>query len=277
MSKKLNEMPYFQLAKKGTTATVNVYGRIGASYGGRDGDETNVSKLAKQLDDLENVTQIDVFINSNGGDVSEGLAVYNALKRHSAKVTTFCDGFACSAASVIFMAGDERIMSTASLLMIHNAWSYGRGNASEMRKLADDLDKITSASINAYMTVTDKSREHIMQLMDNETWLDAEDCIELGFATSIEEYDDDAVNQSVIGMKSKLNSKFGLNNEYEFTLADVSEAFDRFYEKMEGLFSEKEPEPEPEPEPEAEAEAEPEPESVVNSYYKNLNKILGGN
>ena len=68
------------------------------------------------------------------------------------KVTTICDGFACSAASVIFMAGDERIINEASLLMIHNAWTYANGNATELRKAAEALDKITQASVNAYVS-----------------------------------------------------------------------------------------------------------------------------
>ena len=78
--------------------------------------------------------EIEVHINSNGGAVSEGLAIYNVLKNSKAKVTTYCDGFACSPASVIFMAGDERVMNGASLLMIHDAWTYGQGNAAELRK-----------------------------------------------------------------------------------------------------------------------------------------------
>ena len=109
--------------------------------------------------------------------MAEGLAIYNTLKNSKMKVTTYCDGFACSAASVIFMAGDERIMNEASLLMIHNAWSYGYGNANELRKQADDLDKITKASINAYMSRVSITEEELKQKMDEESWITAEEAV----------------------------------------------------------------------------------------------------
>ena len=116
---------------------------------------------------------------------SEGLAIYNMLRNHKAKVKTFCDGFACSIASVIFMAGDERVMSHASLLMVHNAWQYTYGNAEQLRKAADDLDVITQASKNAYMSGINISEAELNKLLDEETWLLPADALEKGFATSI--------------------------------------------------------------------------------------------
>ena len=102
----------------------------------------------------QDVEEINVFINSYGGEVAEGLAIYNALRRHKAKVKTYCDGFACSAASVVFMAGDERIMSNASLLMIHNAWMQTAGDPNQLRKDADDLEKITPSSKPTWIALT---------------------------------------------------------------------------------------------------------------------------
>ena len=104
--------------------------------------------------------------------------------------------FACSAASVIFMAGDERIMNSASLLMIHNAWSYGSGNANDFRKKAEDLDKITQASINAYMSRVKITEDELKEKMDKESWLTAEEALADGFATQIMEENDDGVSQS---------------------------------------------------------------------------------
>lgn len=186
---------YFSLVQTGQTATLNIYGDI-ASYGD---DCVNIKNLSKQLDEMQGVTQIDVFINSYGGEVAEGLAIYNALKRkgQTAKVTTYCDGFACSIASVVFMAGSERKMSKSSLLMIHNAWTYGVGNAEELRKIADDLEVITSASVEAYKSVANISEKKIKELMDNESWIKPKDAAKYGFATEIIEEKDEKVSQNV--------------------------------------------------------------------------------
>lgn len=176
---------YFSLVMNEETkeADINIFGDI-TSWEWFESDVSNYT-LSKQLEQMGDVKQINVHINSYGGEVAEGLAIYNALKNHKAKVKTYCDGFACSIASVIFMAGDERIMSKASLLMIHNAWTMTMGNANELRKQADDLDKITQASINAYMDNINISEEELKTLLDNETWLTYDESLEMGFATSV--------------------------------------------------------------------------------------------
>lgn len=149
-------------------------------------------KLSKQLDELGDMSQINVHINSYGGEVAEGLAIYSALRRHKARVRTTCDGFACSIASVIFMAGDERLMSDASLLMIHNAWTSAWGvNAADLRKLADDMDTITSASKSAYMARVSITEDELTELMDAETWISPTDAVDMGFATAIETFESD--------------------------------------------------------------------------------------
>lgn len=174
---------YYNLETEGTKAALYIYGDI-TSWPWLESDVSSYN-LSKQLEQLGDVDEIDVYINSYGGEVAEGLAIYNALKRHKAKVTTYCDGFACSIASVIFMAGDVRVMSTASLLMIHNAWTYASGNANELRKQADDLDTITQASINAYMEKVNISEEELKELLDEEKWLLPQEALEKGFATMI--------------------------------------------------------------------------------------------
>lgn len=176
---------YFQLSTSGNVANLNIYGEI-TSFPWMESD-VSAFNLSKQLADLQDVTQINVYINSYGGEVMEGLAIYNALRRHKAKVTTYCDGSACSIASVIFMAGDERIMCNPSFLMIHDAWTWCSGNAAELRKQADDLDTITSASVAAYMARINITEEKLRELMKAETWLTHDEAVEMGFATSIEE------------------------------------------------------------------------------------------
>ena len=138
-----------------------------------------------QQNENAQASEINVYVNSYGGSVSAGLAIHNALKRHNAKVKTVCDGFACSAASVIFMAGDERVMNTASLLMIHNAWTWASGNSAELRKQADDLEIITQASVNAYMERVNIAEDRVKELMDAESWILPVDALEMGFATSV--------------------------------------------------------------------------------------------
>lgn len=167
-----------------TEANLNIYGDI-TSWDWHESDVSSYT-LSKQLEALPStVAKINVYINSYGGEVAEGLAIYNALKRHKAKVVTYCDGFACSIASVIFMAGDERVMSNASLLMIHNAWTLAQGNSKELRKQADDLDVITQASVNAYMSSVNITEKELKKMLDNETWLASAEALEKGFATSV--------------------------------------------------------------------------------------------
>ena len=175
---------YFSMSKTDNEATVNIYGDI-TSYPWEQFGEVSANNLVKQLDGLTDVSKINVYINSYGGEVAEGLAIYNALRRHKAKVITHCEGFACSIASVVFMAGDERKMSEASLLMIHNAWTYADGNADQLRKQADDLDKITQASVEAYKAHSTLSEEEIKALMDAESWILPSEALEYGFATEI--------------------------------------------------------------------------------------------
>lgn len=173
---------YFSLVQEENEATINIYGDI-TSWEYWESDVSS-HMLSKQLEVLD-VSTINVYINSYGGEVAEGLAIYNALKRHKAKIKTHCDGFACSIASVIFMAGDERIMSNASLLMIHNAWTWASGNANDFRKQADDLDKITQASVNAYLSEVNIEESELKAMLDNETWITPQEAFEKGFVTSI--------------------------------------------------------------------------------------------
>lgn len=189
-----NNHKYFSMEKSNQTASINIYGDI-TSYPWYEGDTSSYS-LSKVLDSLSDVSQINVYINSYGGEVAEGLAIYNALKRHKAQITTYCDGFACSIASVIFMAGDKRVMNESSLLMIHNAWTYASGNAAELRKQADDLEKITQASIEAYKSHSSLSEEDIKALMDAESWLLPSEALAYGFATEIEQTTKEKASQN---------------------------------------------------------------------------------
>ena len=180
---------FFQLVNDGTSADLYIFGDICAWPWESQGEQSGVS-VVRQLKELD-ADEIRVHINSYGGDVAEGLAIYNVLREHKAKITTICDGFACSAASVVFMAGDKRVMQPASLLMIHNAWTVATGNAAELRKTADDIETITQASVEAYKTVATISEDEIKALMDAETWILPKDAVAYGLATDIDDEDDD--------------------------------------------------------------------------------------
>ena len=175
---------YYSLATEGREASVMIYGEI-TSWPWMESDVSSYN-LSKEIEGLD-VDTLHVYINSGGGEVAEGVAIYNALKRHKAKIITYVDGFACSIAAVIFAAGVERVMYDTSLLMIHNAWSYAAGNAEELRKLADDLDTINTAVKAALQAVATIDEAALAELLDAETWLTAADAMDKGFATRIDQ------------------------------------------------------------------------------------------
>lgn len=213
------------------TADIYIYGDI-TSWEWYESDVSSYT-LAKELKELdESVEQINVYINSYGGEVAEGLAIYNALKRHKAKVTTYVDGFACSIASVIFSAGDERVVSNTSLIMIHNAWTWSAGDSNDFRKQADDLETITQASINAYMNNVNITEEEIKEMMNDETWFDGNDAVEMGFATKLVEVNEkEVVTQSV---RKQLLQKI---TEKPIKLATAKVSFSK--EELEGIIQNK--------------------------------------
>lgn len=171
---------YYSLYTEDSGSELHIYGDI-TSWPWQESDVSSFN-LSKELAELDSTKPLTVYINSYGGEVGEGLAIYNQLKRFE-QCKTVVDGFAASIASVIFMAGKERIMSPSSLLFIHNAWTMAVGNSEELRKTADDLEKITSASIGAYMEHINIGEDKLKELLDAETWLTADESVEMGFAT----------------------------------------------------------------------------------------------
>lgn len=169
--------------------------------------ETSANTLRDELASHPEVSQINIYINSQGGSVIEGTAIYNQLKRHPAHKTVYVDGFACSIASVIAMAGDEVVMPRNTMMMLHNMWMVVQGNAAELRKAADDLDKMNEAGRAAYLQKAgDKlTPEMIAQMEDDETWLTAQECMEYGLADRYAEQDADLSNASEVLKKANLD------------------------------------------------------------------------
>ncbi|MCT3489840.1 Clp protease ClpP [Lactobacillus delbrueckii subsp. lactis] len=130
---------------------------------------------------------IDLHINSSGGDVFEGLAIYNLLKASPNHITVYIDGLAASVASVVAMAGDRIYIPANAMLMLQAPWTSAQGNAKELRKLAADLDRLAESMKNIYMDRTGGrvSRQDITKLMDQETWLTGSEALEYGLADEV--------------------------------------------------------------------------------------------
>lgn len=200
------------------TLALYIYGDVeGDSYDWWTGQaiesETSANHFRDELAKHENVTHIDIYINSYGGSVFEGTAIYNQLRRHTAQKTVYVDGFACSVASVIAMAGDKVVMPKNTMMMIHNAWTVAIGNAAELRKSADDLDQINKGNRQAYLQKAGEklTEESLIEMLDTETWLTAQECIDLGLADEFAEKDADMSNAATVLQKANLNLEQHLN------------------------------------------------------------------
>ena len=139
--------------------------------------------------DLSKVTSNDITvrINSGGGSVFAGFAMYNSLKQHKANITVRVDGLAGSAASIVAMAGDKIIMPLGSMMFIHNSWTYAAGNSGELKEHAEMLSKIDTTMLEVYKAKTGLDEATIKDLMDKDSWLTATEAKNLGFATDIED------------------------------------------------------------------------------------------
>ena len=203
---------YFNIAKiNDSIGEIDIYGEIIDESWRMSDTETSAPSFKDALKELKDVKQITVNINSGGGDVFSGVAIHNMLKSHKAHVTVKIDGLAASIASVIAMAGDKVIIPRNAMLMIHNAWTFAVGNASDLRKQAEDLEKINSVVINSYLDKNpDIDEDKLRSLMDNETWLTAQEAKDLGLVDVIAEPNKAAANitKSQIERYDNVPSKF---------------------------------------------------------------------
>jgi len=171
---------WYAIRAQSTGAEVVIYDEIGA-YG------VSAKGFLAELAALPDATPLALRLNSPGGSVFDAVAIYNAIKRHSGTVTVWIDGIAASAASYIAMAGDEVIMPENAFLMIHDPAGVVMGTAIDMRAMADALDKIKGSLLQGYAAKSGRPQEEIAPLMAAETWLDAKDALDLGFADRIAE------------------------------------------------------------------------------------------
>lgn len=167
--------------------------------------DTSAAGFRDELKQLGNPGTINLHINSPGGSVFEGVAIYNMLKQNAAKVNTYVDGLAASIASVIAMSGDTIFMPSNAMMMIHNPYTMAMGNANELRKQADDLDQITKSSVTIYLDKAgDKLDEATLKsLMDDETWLTAQEAVDYGLADKVLE-----PNKAAASISSKFAERY---------------------------------------------------------------------
>lgn len=166
-------------------AQIDIDGEITSSEW-KDSD-TSAAGFRDDLKALGDIDVINLHINSPGGEVFEGISIYNMLKQHKAYINVYVDGLAASIASVIAMAGDTVYMPGNSMLMLHNPSTIVFGNADDLRKEADDLDKMTRSVLTSYLDKAgDKlNKEQLSEILDNETWLSASEALDLGLADEI--------------------------------------------------------------------------------------------
>ena len=244
---------YFSMAVEGNEATVYIYGDI-VSWEWLESDISSYT-LTHRIEVLEPVSLIHVHINSYGGEFAEGVAIYNALRQHPAKVITYDDAFACSAAVLPYLAGEERIMYPSSSLFLHEVLTGNTGYAKDMRKCADNLDTLTQLCINAYLENVSIDEAKIRELMENETFIIPEDALEWGFATTIKR---DSGTKSP--SQSARQALFSLVKE-------------RMAQRQEEANGGQEAEPEPQQTSEPQEQAQPgelEPENRVKPFLQAL-------
>lgn len=226
----------FVLDDSGLFAKLYIYAPIGDTWW----EEGVTAKSVRDaLVDAGNVKKLDVYVNSPGGDVFEGKAIYTQLRRfavdNKAEVVMHIDGLAASAASFIAMAGTKVITSSAGMWMVHNAWSWAMGNSGDMEKMRDLLDKLDGDIADMYASRTKKSAEKMRELMRAETWMTASEALEHGFTDEVEEFKTDeekeeetAENRSgLASLMAKLKA-----HEARFTTGPVAAEVKRLHERL---------------------------------------------
>ncbi len=182
MSKKAKAIKRAKMKAKGSTADIYIYDDIGDSFFGG----ISAQSFADDLKALGNgITELNVFINSMGGSVFEGLTIYNLLARHQARVNVVIDGMAASIASLIAMAGDHISIAKNAMMMIHKPMGGGIGTADDLREVADALDMVQKQIVNTYVARTGSPEDKIIELVNAETWMASDVAAEWGFVDEV--------------------------------------------------------------------------------------------
>ena len=190
-------------------AVMYMYGSIGKGWFADISSKEIKNQLAKIT-----AKTIHIHVNSPGGDVFESIAIGNLLKAQKAKIVVHIDGLAASGASVIAMAADEIIMPKNTMMMIHRAWTWAAGNSKDLRKIADDLEKIDAAVTESYTSRFVGERSELERLLADETWLTAEECKTFGFCDEVVDEvgeEEDKPTDEEVSAKDEILNKYSKN------------------------------------------------------------------
>lgn len=175
-------MTFFAKANSPSVAEIRMYAPFGRAF---DGITPDILQAA--LDELGPVKNLTIYIDSDGGSVSDGIGIHNILKRHHARKKVIVDGLAASIATYVAMAGDEIVMTSNSQFMIHKAWGVTAGDDDDFIAMASALKNATEIIRDAYSAKTGMPAAKIYELMKAETWMKADKALQLGFVDSIEQ------------------------------------------------------------------------------------------
>lgn len=194
-------MNWYEIKNKAEKAEIWIYEMIGKDFW--TGEGLTAKDFQKDLSEIK-ASQIDLHINSPGGDVFDGNTIYNLLKQHPAAITSYIDGLAASIASVIALAGDKVYMAANGIFMLHLPWGITIGNEEDHEKTLEVLRQIGGSMARTYISKTGKSEDEIRQMMREETWLNSDQAMELGFIDEITENMDMAACAKFIPIMAKM-------------------------------------------------------------------------
>jgi len=224
----MNEKWYNIKNKAGSSTDVYIFDEIGM-WG------VTAQNFISDIKDLKD-TPINLRINSLGGDVFDGLAIYNVIKKRTAKTTVYIEGIAASIATIIALGADEVVMSENSLFMIHNASGGAMGESKDLQKTAQVLDKITRQLAEVYESKTGLSQETIQDMMDEETWLNAQEAFDLGFIDTISDAIKVAAKYDVSKFKNitqeEIKNKLSININNKKMTNELKEWFNSKVEEI---------------------------------------------
>ena len=197
----------------------------------------NAQSFIDEIKGFKN-TPLNLHINCVGGDVFEGMAIYNVLKKRTAETTVYIEGIAASMGSVVALAADNVVMAENSLFMIHNAWGGAMGEAKELKKTANLLEKISNEIADIYIKKTNLPYDKVKEMMDEETWLNADEALELGFVDSISDAIKVAAKYDVSKFKNitneEIKSKLNINLKSKNMTDELKNWFN---DKIEGIIA----------------------------------------
>lgn len=185
--------------------------------------ETSAKFFSKKLSEIGTDTEIELHINSNGGSVKEGVAIYNQLKQHGSHKVGIVDGVAHSVAFLILQACDDRKMCLGTTALVHNMWLYCGGNAKQLRKYADDLDDMMEANRQIFMDRATITEDELIQLMENETYLTPEKALEYGLIDEIAGKRKESHEEEIIEQLEELRRELNQQKSFREQIAKMRE------------------------------------------------------